>query len=46
LGGASHSSHELLLIPGAVALAGALLAMVFAIRRRRSLPLQDSHGTS
>jgi hypothetical protein len=46
LGGASHSSDVDLLIPGAVAMIGAGLAMAFAIRRRRSLPVRGSDESS
>jgi hypothetical protein len=46
LGGASRSSDGDLLIPGVVAIIGAALAMAFAIRRRRSLPVRGSDESS
>jgi hypothetical protein len=36
-GGASHSDYRGLVAIGSVALAGAVLAIILAIRRRRSL---------
>ena len=46
LGGASHARDDLLLIPGGVAIVGAMLAIAFAIRRRRSFLLQGSREIS
>ena len=46
LGGAAHSRDDPLLISSAVAFAGAMLAMAFAMRRRRALCVKGSRQTS
>jgi hypothetical protein len=46
LGGASHSRDSDLLFAGALALVGAGLALTVAIRRRRTLSVQDANETS
>jgi hypothetical protein len=46
LGGASRSSDDILLVPGALALIGAGLAAALAVRRRRQVSGQGVHKTS